>query len=130
MAQSPASAAAPAAAATARTDDLAPMLLEYQSPSAALIEQRVPAASRYTLWVLASMFIVALVLSATLPIDRVVVSQGKVVTTNSNIVIQPLETAIVRSIDVREGQIVKSGQVLARLDPTFAAADARRKSQA
>ncbi len=120
MAQSPAPAPAPAA----RIDDLAPMLLEYQSPSAALIEQRVPAASRYTLWVLTSMFIVALVLSATLPIDRVVVSQGKVVTTNSNIVIQPLETAIVRSIDVREGQIVKSGQVLARLDPTFAAADA------
>lgn len=120
MAQSPAPAPAPAT----RIDDLAPMLLEYQSPSAALIEQRVPAASRYTLWVLTSMFIVALVLSATLPIDRVVVSQGKVVTTNSNIVIQPLETAIVRSIDVREGQIVKSGQVLARLDPTFAAADA------
>ncbi len=123
MAQSPAPAGA-ARAAAGKNDDLAPMLLEYQSPSAALIEQRVPAASRYTLWVLASMFIVALVLSATLPIDRVVVSQGKVVTTNSNIVIQPLETAIVRSIDVREGQIVKAGQVLARLDPTFAAADA------
>ncbi len=123
MAQSPAPAGA-AHAAAGKNDDLAPMLLEYQSPSAALIEQRVPAASRYTLWVLASMFIVALVLSATLPIDRVVVSQGKVVTTNSNIVIQPLETAIVRSIDVREGQIVKAGQVLARLDPTFAAADA------
>lgn len=123
MAQSPASAGA-ARAAAGKNDDLAPMLLEYQSPSAALIEQRVPAASRYTLWVLASMFVVAVILSATLPIDRVVVSQGKVVTTNSNIVIQPLETAIVRSIDVREGQIVKSGQVLARLDPTFAAADA------
>ena len=29
-----------------------------------------------------------------------------------------------RSIDVREGQAVKAGQLLARLDPTFAAADA------
>ena len=36
---------------------------------------------------------------------------------------QPLETAIVRSIDVREGQQVHAGDVLARLDPTFAAAD-------
>ncbi len=123
MAQSPAPAGA-AQAAAGKNDDLAPMLLEYQSPSAALIEQRVPAGSRYTLWVMASMFVVALVLSGTIPIDRVVVSQGKVVTTNSNIVIQPLETAIVRSVDVREGQIVKAGQVLARLDPTFAAADA------
>ena len=119
MAQSPAT-----PAAVSRNDDLAPMLLEYQSPSAALIEQPVPARSRYTLWVLASIFAVALTLSGTIPIDRVVVSQGKVVTSNSNIAIQPLETSIVRSIDVREGQIVKAGQLLARLDPTFAAADA------
>jgi len=38
-------------------------------------------------------------------------------------VLQALEAAIVRSIDVHEGQTVKAGQVLARLDPTFAAAD-------
>jgi HlyD family secretion protein len=129
MAQSPSPAPSPsgagaAAALAAQRDAVTPMLLEYQSPSAALIEQRVPAASRYTLWVLASMFAVALVLMGTVPIDRVVVTQGKVVTTKSNIAIQPLETAIVRSIDVREGQIVKAGQLLARLDPTFATADA------
>ena len=34
-----------------------------------------------------------------------------------------LETAIVRSIEVREGQQVKAGEVLAKLDPTSAAAD-------
>ncbi len=129
MAQSPAPAPAAAAPAApgrgrAQADELAPMLLEYQSPSSALIEQVVPARSRYTLWVLASMFAAALTLAGTVPIDRVVVSQGKVVTTSSNIAIQPLETSIVRSIDVREGQIVKEGQLLARLDPTFAAADA------
>ena len=38
-------------------------------------------------------------------------------------VVQPLETSIVRSIDVHEGEAVHAGQVLARLDPTFAAAD-------
>lgn len=107
-----------------KRDPMAPMLLDFQSPSAALIEQRVPAHSRYTLWVLASIFAVALVLMGTVPIDRVVVTQGKVVTGNANIAIQPLETSIVRSIHVREGQMVKPGQLLARLDPTFVAADA------
>ena len=107
-----------------KNDPMTPMLLEFQSPSAALIEQKVPADSRYTLWVLASIFVVVLVLMGTVPIDRVVVSQGKVITTKANIAIQPLETSIVRSIDVREGQVVKSGQLLARLDPTFVAADA------
>jgi HlyD family secretion protein len=37
--------------------------------------------------------------------------------------VQPLDTALVRSIEVREGQEVRSGDLLARLDPTFAAAD-------
>ena len=38
--------------------------------------------------------------------------------------VQPLETSIVRSVNVREGQQVKKGDVLALLDPTFASADA------
>jgi HlyD family secretion protein len=38
-------------------------------------------------------------------------------------VLQPLEASIVRSIEVHEGQAVQAGQVLAQLDPTFAAAD-------
>ncbi len=116
--------ASPGRGPVGKADDVTPMLLEFQSPSAALIEQKVPAHSRYTLWVLASMFAAALVVMGAVPIDRVVVSQGKLVTTISHVAIQPLETSIVRSIDVREGQVVKAGQLLARLDQTFVAADA------
>ncbi len=105
------------------SDPSAPVLLEFESPTAALIAQPVPARSRYTTWVLASIFVVGLTLAAVVPIDRVVTSQGRVVATSSNIVVQPLETSIVRSIDVKEGQIVHGGDILARLDPTFAAAD-------
>ena len=42
-----------------------------------------------------------------IPIDRVVTAQGKVVSQAPTIVVQPLETSIVRSIDVREGQVVR-----------------------
>ena len=45
------------------------------------------------------------------------------VSRSPTLVLQPLEAAIVRSIDVHEGETVQAGQVLARLDPTFAAAD-------
>ena len=56
-------------------------------------------------------------------VDRVVSSSGRVVSRSANIVVQPLETAIVRSIEVHEGEQVKAGDLLARLDPTFAVAD-------
>ena len=48
---------------------------------------------------------------------------GVAISKAATILVQPLETAIVRSIEVREGQQVKAGEVLAKLDPTFAAAD-------
>ena len=50
-------------------------------------------------------------------------ARGIVVSQSPTILVQPLDTAIVRSIDVREGQEVQAGQLLARLDPTFASAD-------
>jgi len=58
-----------------------------------------------------------------IPIDKVVSAQGKVISQVPTLVVQPLETAIVRAILVREGQQVKAGDLLAKLDPTFAAAD-------
>src|SRR5205823_2766819 len=57
-------------------------------------------------------------------IDRVVSSAfGEVITTESTQVVQPLDASIIKTIEVREGQQVKAGQLLATLDPTFAAAD-------
>lgn len=57
------------------------------------------------------------------PIDKVVIAHGRLVNPLPNIVLQPLDTSIIQSIDVRVGQIVRKGQLLATLDPTFSAAD-------
>ncbi|MFO2465635.1 HlyD family efflux transporter periplasmic adaptor subunit [Pseudomonas sp. 15FMM2] len=51
-------------------------------------------------------------------IDEVSTGSGKVIPTSREQIIQSLEGGIVTALNVAEGDIVKSGQVLAKLDPT------------
>lgn len=104
-------------------DRTLPVVLEFQSPSAAIAAMPVPRSARGIVWMVSSMFFACVLALGLIHVDRVVSAAARVVSKSSNIVVQPLETAIVRSIEVREGEIVKAGQLLARLDPTFATAD-------
>ena len=108
---------------TAPDDPTLPAILEFQWPSTAVVNAPIPRSARGIVWVVASMVLALIIISALIPIDRVVTAQGIVVSKSPTILVQPLDTAIVRSIDVHEGQQVHAGQLLARLDPTFAAAD-------
>ena len=57
-------------------------------------------------------------------IDRVVSSVGgKIVPVDQISVLQALDPSIIKTIDVREGDQVQAGQLLATLDSTFTAAD-------
>ena len=106
-----------------RRDPTLPVILEYQLPSTAIVNAPVPAMARWITWIIVSMVAVIGFAMSVIQVDKVVTAQGKVVAKAATIVVQPLETAIVRAIEVREGESVRAGQVLARLDPTFAAAD-------
>ena len=104
-------------------DPTLPAILEFQWPSTAIVNAPDSALGarhrldrrQHGLRMVAAMGLI--------PVDQVVTARGIVVSQSPTILVQPLETAIVRSIDVREGQAVKAGELLARLDPTFAAAD-------
>lgn len=56
-------------------------------------------------------------------VDRVVTAKGRLVTSAPRIVIQALETSIVKELHVRAGDRVRAGQLVASLDPTFVGAD-------
>jgi hemolysin D len=100
-----------------------PLILEFQKPSTAVLNAPVPRSARGIIWIILSLVLTLIALSGLIPVDQVVTSKGIVVAQSPTIVVQPLDTAIVRSIDVREGQRVGAGQLLARLDPTIAASD-------
>jgi hemolysin D len=69
------------------------------------------------------MFAAAVAAMSLIPIDKVVTAQGRIVSKAPTLVVQPLDAAIVRSIEVHDGEAVHAGQILAQLDPTFAVAD-------
>lgn len=104
-------------------DATAPAILEFQWPSTAVANAPIPRVARSMVWIISSLVVALITLAALIPVDQVVTTRGLVVSQSPNILVQPLETAIVRSIEVREGQRVKAGQLLARLDATFASAD-------
>ncbi|OZB30186.1 HlyD family type I secretion periplasmic adaptor subunit [Acidiphilium sp. 34-64-41] len=98
-------------------------LLEFQSPTAAVIAIPVPAISRYTALIVTAMVFALLIIASTVRVSKVVTAQGKLISSAPTIMLQPFDTSIVQSIDVREGQIVHKGELLARLNPTFARAN-------
>ena len=82
-----------------------------------------PPKRRIVLWLMAGLVAAAATALAMAKVDIVVSANGRIVTSDSEIVVQPLETSVVRSIAVKMGQKVKAGEILATLDPTFAVAD-------
>ena len=102
------------------------LILEFQSDARAIEEGPVPTAARLTLYAVLAFVVIAIAWAALSLVDQVVVARGKLITTASNIVVQPLETSIVRSIDVKAGDIVRKGDRLGTLDQTFTEADAEQ----
>lgn len=96
---------------------------EFQSDTMEIATLPEPLAARATLWLLAAVVTTALTWASFAQIDRIVTAQGRLVPIAPNVLVQAFDSAVIRSINVRAGDMVKAGQVLATLDPTFAQAD-------
>lgn len=82
-----------------------------------------PPRRRLVLWLMIALIAATAAALAVAKVNVIVSANGRLATSASEIVVQPLETSVVRSIAVKMGDKVKAGAVLAELDPTFAAAD-------
>jgi HlyD family secretion protein len=93
-------------------------------PDADAIERGpLPRSVRLTLHVLLAAFAAFILWACLSHVPKVVTAKGRLVNPLPNIVVQPLETSVIQRIDVRVGQVVRKGQLLAALDPTFTQAD-------
>src|SRR5450631_1514728 len=95
----------------------------FESETAAVFLRTAPANEHIVLYALLVMLVVTVGLCAVVKLDRVVTSVGRVVPVGGALYVSPFDTGIVRQVNVKAGDVVKKGQVLATLDPTFTHAD-------
>jgi HlyD family type I secretion membrane fusion protein len=110
-------------------DLLAAPISAFESETQAVFVRTAPYSEHAILHVLTGLIILVIVLMAVVKIDMVVAGTGQIMPTRGQLFVQPLDRSIVRSLNVHTGDIVKAGQALAELDPTFAKADVDQYTQ-
>jgi len=98
-------------------------VVEYLPDADEIERSPIPRFARVTLHMLVIAIAMFIAYACFSELDQVVVAQGRLINPLPNVVVQPLETSIVQTVDVRVGQVVKKGDQLATLDATFAQAD-------
>jgi len=90
--------------------------LSFSSSAAAAVLHQSPRGGQQLLWSIMVFFVVIIVWAAYAGIDEFTRGEGRVIPSRSVQLIQNLEGGIVAEVYVREGQIVKRGQPVIRLD--------------
>lgn len=101
----------------------AALVAEFQSDATEVEQQAPPRLARLTLYGILALIAFAITWASVSQVEMIVTAQGKLTTTRPNLVVQPLETSVIREIHVKAGDRVNRGDVLATLDPTFSQAD-------
>jgi HlyD family secretion protein len=99
--------------------------LDFSSPLIRLQEAPPNPLGRKVLWALLVLLALLLVWALLGRLDIVAVAEGKLVPQTYVKIVQPVEAGIVREILVREGELVRVGQVLMRMDALFTEADGK-----
>ena len=96
------------------------------APAILRVEQKSPSPlPRLVLYALLGLFAVALLWAAFGRLDIIAVAQGKLVPQSFIQVVQPADAGIIKELLVREGDEVKEGQVLVRMDARLSEADSK-----
>jgi HlyD family secretion protein len=106
-----------------KTETICREAMEFQPDAVAVEAGRLPWQARFAVYVILAALACGGAWAWLSKVDRVVTAKGMLATLAPAIVVQPLETSIIRTLAVRPGDVVKKGQLLATLDPTFASAD-------
>lgn len=123
----------PASTALVPTDNeeaLPEVVLEFQSPTAAVINMPLPPVARSSSFIISLLVLTVLIVAAIMKVTKLVVATGVLSSTIPNISVQVFNSSsIVKDIKVHPGEVVKKGQSLATLDSTYTQADLKSLTQ-
>ncbi|MBO7329125.1 MAG: HlyD family type I secretion periplasmic adaptor subunit [Lentisphaeria bacterium] len=100
--------------------------VDFQPDAVEIAMRPLPLPARLGVWFGIVVFFTALAASYFCQVDVIVEGSGKLVSVNQNIVMKPLDRSVIKSIDVKVGQVVKKGQLLISFDPTINKAEEER----
>ena len=103
---------------SADTRDFQPLLIRLQEAAPNPL-------GRKLLWAVLGFVALILAWSFLGRLDIVAVADGKLVPSSYLKIVQPSEAGVVKEILVREGEVVRAGQVLMRMDAALSEADLR-----
>ena len=95
------------------------LAVDFQPDAVEIAMRPLPFAARLGVWIGIIFFFGALAASWFCQVDVIVNGTGKLVSAEQNIVMKPLDRTVIRSIDVRVGQVVRKGDCLIKFDPTI-----------
>jgi hemolysin D len=107
-----------------QTEGVGELIGAFESDTVGVFQRTAPVHEHIVLHVFVILISVVVLLSCIVKLDRVVTSvAGIIKTSGGSIYVSPLNPSVVRKVNVKVGQVVKKGQALATLDPTFTQAD-------
>lgn len=91
---------------------------DFEADAQWAINEQTPRGARIAVWTTALFFLTLIVWAALAQLDEVTRGEGKVIPSRQVQIIQSLDGGIVEDILVKEGQQVKAGDILLKIDPT------------
>lgn len=92
---------------------------EYQSDALELAAQKLPWFGKSGILLALLIVVVALIWASCGKVDIIVEASGKLISSEQNIVMKPLERTVIKKINVAVGDVVKKGQALITFDSTL-----------
>ena len=102
------------------------LAVDFQPDAVEIAMRPVPFMAKLGVWIGVVFFFGSLIASYFCEVDVIVTGTGKLVPVDQNIVMKPLDRTVIRSIEVKVGDVVRKGQVLITFDPAINQAEKKR----